>query len=293
MNYMNNNSGINASVRGALALAALCLQATVAIAQAPPGGPPGGGASPGGPPGAAPPSAGGRRFALAPLPANAPQPSSDPRSFDGSWYHADSLVFQMTTDVFGNPTPLNAAGNKVMARRLKSLTDGTPFLNASAACLPVGLPWNMDLNMPFRIFQSKNRFDLLFEEYHGFAQILMDPRQAAETSYMGRSVGHWDGDTLVVETSGFKEPLWLDVNGTPASKLAKMTSRIRKVKSDKWYLEVVNTLDDPTYYTRPWSWVRDYEWRPDMALFRDYNCELQTGAKGGLDPSLVQETVQD
>jgi hypothetical protein len=228
-----------------------------------------------------------------PLPANAPPPSSDPRDFDGVWFHGALLVFQNTKDMFGYTTPFNAAGKEVMARRVKSLKDGTPFLNASAACLPVGLPWNMDLNMPFRIFQSKNRFDLLFEEYHGFAQILMDPRQAAETSYMGRSVGHWDGDTLVVETSGFKEPLWLDVNGTPASKLAKMTSRIRKVKSDKWYLEVVNTLDDPTYYTRPWSWVRDYEWRPDMALFRDYNCELQTGAKGGLDPSLVQETVQD
>jgi hypothetical protein len=197
--------------------------------------------------------------------------------------------------MFGYTTPFNAAGKEVMARRVKSLKDGTPFLNASAACLPVGLPWNMDLNMPFHVFQSKNRFDIIFEEYHGLSQILMDPEEAksAATSYMGHSVGHWDGNTLVVETSGFKEPLWIDVNGTPASKFAKLTSRIRKVKSDKWYLEVVNTLDDPTYYTRPWTWVRDYAWRPDMALFRDYNCELQTGAKGGLDPSLVQERTED
>jgi hypothetical protein len=106
---------------------------------------------------------------------------------------------------------------------------------------------------------------------------------------MGRSVGHWDGNTLVVETTGFKEAIWLDVFGTPASQNAKLTQRIRKVKSDQWYLEVTNTIDDPTYYTRPWSWMRAYLWRPDMTLQREYNCELQTGAKDGLDSSLVQE----
>jgi hypothetical protein len=228
------------------------------------------------------------------LPANAPEPSSDPRDFDGVWHHGALLVFQNSTDMFGYTTPFNEEGKKVMARRVKSLKDGTPFLNASAACLPVGLTWNMDLNMPFRIFQSKNRLDVLFEEYHGLAQFVIEPAKAPEgSSYMGNSTAHWDGNTLVVETIGFKDSLWLDVNGTPASKFAKLTSRIRKVKSNKWYLEVVNTLDDPTYYTHPWSWVRDYEWRPDMALFRDYNCELQTGAKNGLDPSLVPEPEDD
>jgi hypothetical protein len=44
-------------------------------------------------------------------------------------------------------------------------------------------------------------------------------------------------------------------------------------------------IDDPTYYTRAWSWARDYTWRPDYTIFREYNCEEQTGS--GLDPSLV------
>ena len=199
----------------------------------------------------------------------------------------------MITDMFGNPTPYSAQGKVVMARRVKSMKDGLPFINASAKCFPVGQPWQMDLNMPFHIFQSKDRLDILFEEYHGFWQIALDPAKVAEAGYMGRSVAHWDGDTLVVETTDFKEPLWLDIIGTPASRSAKLTSRIRKVKSDKWYLEVINTIDDPTYYTRPWSWVRNYDWRPDMALYRDYNCELQTGAEDGVDPSLVQEPADD
>jgi hypothetical protein len=191
--------------------------------------------------------------------------------------------------MYGSNVPFNPAGQKVSERRAKSLKDGTPFINASSRCIPVGQPWQMDLNFPFYIFQSKDRFDILFEEYHGLVQIAMDPAKAPPPGYMGRSIGHWDGDTLVVETTGFKDGIWLDVNGTPASRDAKLTQRIRKVKTDQWFLEVVFTLDDPTYYTHPWSWVRDYSWRPDMALFHEYNCELQTGAKNGLDASLVPE----
>jgi hypothetical protein len=202
-------------------------------------------------------------------------------------------VFQITTDMYGNQTPFNDAGRVVMARRVKSLKDGTPFLNASAKCVPMGQSWQLDLNMPWRIYQSKDRLELLFEEYHGLVTISLDAAKAPPPGYMGRSVAHWDGDTLVVETIGYKEGFWLDVNGTPASKNAKLTQRIRKVKSDHWYLEMINTLDDPTYYTRPWSWVRDYDWRPDMTLFKEYNCELQTGAKGGVDPSLVPEPQED
>jgi hypothetical protein len=153
----------------------------------------------------------------------------------------------------------------------------------------MGQPWQMDLGMPFLIMQSEDRLDLIFEEFHGALQIFLDHAQATPPGYMGQSLGHWDGNTLVVEITGFKNGLWLDVNGTPASKQAKLTQRIRKVKSDRWYLEVTNTLDDPTYYTRPWSWVRDFAWRPDMTLLREYDCELQTGARDGVDVSLVPE----
>jgi hypothetical protein len=224
-----------------------------------------------------------------PLPADAPEPLADPRNFDGTWFHAAMLEFQIKSDMFGNKTPFTPAGKKVMQRRVDSLKKGTPFINASSKCLPMGQPWQMDLNMPFQIFQSKDRVDILFEEYHGALQIFMDPAKAAPPGYMGRSIAHWDGDTLVVETSGYKDGLWLDVNGTPASKNAKLTQRIRKVKTDHWFLEVITTLEDPIYYTRPWSWTRDYDWRPDMAIFREYNCEEQTGAKNGMDPSLVLE----
>ena len=255
----------------------------------PPGFPPG--LPPGGPPGVGGPPGGNvvSLLTMPPLPAEAPQPGPDPNDLDGTWYHEALLQFQITTDMFGSKLPFNEAGRKVAQRRVKSLKTGTPFINASALCLPVGQPWQMDLNMPFHVFQSKDRLDFVFEEYHGLMQVIMNPAQALPAAYMGSSVGHWDGDTLVVETTRFKDGLWLDVDGTPASRNAKLTMRIRKVKSDHWFLEVEFTLDDPTYYTHAWSWMRDYPWRPDMTLFHEYNCELQTGAKDGIDPSLVPE----
>jgi hypothetical protein len=139
------------------------------------------------------------------------------------------------------------------------------------------------------IFQFKDRIDILFEEYHGLLKIALNPAKALLPEYMGCWIGHWDGDTLVVETAGFKDALWISIRGTPASRNAKLTQRIRKVKTDHRFLEVVFTRDDPTYYKRPRSWERGSSWRPDMMLFREYNCENQTGAENGLDPNLAPE----
>jgi hypothetical protein len=230
------------------------------------------------------------------LPANAPMPSADPRDFSGVWYHTDSADFQIKTEPYdeNRSVPLNDLGKQVMDRRVKSLWSQTPYVNASALCYPVGLSWNLDLNAQFHIFQTKDWINVLFEHYHGYWQILMAPADVSKApkTYMGNSVGHWDGNTLVVETTGFKQSIWLDFNGTPVSTNAKWTQRIRKVKTDRWMLEISNTLDDPTFYTRPWTWVRTYDWRPDMVLFPEYNCEEQTGDPGS-DPvassSLIRE----
>jgi hypothetical protein len=100
---------------------------------------------------------------------------------------------------------------------------------------------------------------------------------------MGYSVGHWDGDTLVVESSYFRQGLWLDVDGTPVSVNGKLIQRIRKVDyGDRApFLEITSTIVDPTYYTKPWSVVRTFGWNPRLTVFNEYNCEEQIG-----DPSV-------
>jgi hypothetical protein len=230
------------------------------------------------------------------LPADAPQPSSDPHDFTGTWVHGDLLDGQIKTEPYdeNRSVPFNDLGKQVMDRRLKSLTDRTPYVNASTLCYPMGWSWQFDLNFPFQIYHGKDYISILFEEYHGYWPIYMAPKDVSTMpkTYMGNSVAHWDGDTLVVETSGFKQSLWLDVNGTPASADAKITQRIRKVHTDHWFLEFTNTIDDPTFYTRPWTWMRAYDWRPDRAGFSEYNCEEQTGDPGS-DPVAASSLIRE
>ncbi|NKJ42194.1 hypothetical protein [Novosphingobium sp. SG720] len=221
-----------------------------------------------------------------PLPADAAMPASDPRDFQGTWFNNQPLQFRSQKDIYGAPAPYTMEGAKVLARRVKSLVAGTPFINASAICRPPGPQWQRDLNFPFLITQTRDYVEFVFEEYHGRWYISLDPQRAplpVAKQYMGRSVGHWDGNTLVVESSDFRQAIWLDVDGTPLSAKGKLIQRIRKVDDGGHvpFLEIATTIVDPTYYTAPWTIVRSYGWIPHQAVFAEYNCEEQVG-----DPSV-------
>jgi hypothetical protein len=241
-----------------------------------------------------PPPMPGANLPVPPLAPDAPMSSADPRDLQGTWFHNQILEFRMQRDMYGALAPYNMAGAKVLARRVNSLKNGAPFINASATCRPPGPQWQRDLNMPFQIFQSKDWIEFVFEEYHGRWQVILDPAKAprpAQKNYMGYSVGHWVGDTLVVETSDFRQALWLAVDGTPLSVNGKLVQRIRKVDNGDHtpFLEIITTIVDPAYYTRPWSVVRTFGWHPGRTVFDEYNCEEQIGdptvsADAGLFP---------
>lgn len=221
-----------------------------------------------------------------PLPPGAVMPAADPHDLQGTWGHNQPLEFRAQKDMYGAAAPYTMAGAKVIARRVNSLKDGKPFINASAICRPPGPQWQRDLNFPFMIVQDKDLIEVIFEEYHSRWYISLDPNGTPLPSgkqYMGRSVGHWDGGTLVVETNDFKQAIWLDVDGTPLSAEGKLTQRIRKVTNAGQvpFLEIITTIEDPTYYTAPWSIVRTFGWLPHQAVFAEYNCEEQVG-----DPSV-------
>jgi hypothetical protein len=265
----------------------------------PPGGPPPEGPPPGalaqlGPPRAPPltpveklvtelpPPMPGGGPPVPPLAPGAPMPSSDPHDLQGTWIHGQKLEFRMQRDMYGALVPYTLAGAKVLARRVNSLTNGTPFINASARCRPTGPQWQRDLNMPFQIFQSPDWIEFVFQEYHGRWQVVLNPAKApppTPKNYMGYSVAHWDGSTLVVESSDFRQAIWLDVDGTPLSANGKLIQRIRKVDNGEHapFLEVISTIVDPAYYSRPWSVVRLFAWQPGLTVFDEYNCEEQIG----------------
>ena len=224
--------------------------------------------------------------ALPPLPADAVLPNADPRDLQGTWYNNQPLQFRVQKDIYNAPLPYTMKGAGILARRVKSMQDGKPFINASAICRPPGPQWQRDLNFPFMIAQGQDYIEFIFEEYHGRWNISLDPQKMplpTEKQYMGRSVGHWEGNTLVVETTDFKQALWLDVDGTPLSANGKLIQRIRKVNDGGHvpYLEVNTTVVDPENYTRPWTIARSFGWIPHQAVFAEYNCEEQVG-----DPSV-------
>lgn len=220
------------------------------------------------------------------LAPTAPMPPADPRDFQGAWSHNQPLEFRMYRDMYGELLPYTDAGADVLVRRLKATRAGTPYMNQSTICRPPGPEWQRVIGGDFSIFQTKDWIEFIFHEYHGRWKIALNeaamPRPKIK-EYMGYSVGHWDGATLVVETSGFKEALWMDVEGTPLSSGGKLIERIRKVNNGdrRPYIEVVTTVDDPLYYTHPWSVVRTFGWNPIGAKFMEYNCEEQVG-----DPSV-------
>jgi hypothetical protein len=119
-------------------------------------------------------------------------------------------------------------------------------------CLPLGVPL-FDLTL-FKIVQEPDLVVILYEALGGFRQIFLDGRTLPEDqnpTWMGYSVGRWDGDTLVVETAGFNGKTWLDLAGHPSTDALHITERLRR--TDFGHLDIQFTIDDPKAYSRPWT----------------------------------------
>ena len=127
--------------------------------------------------------------------------------------------------------------------------------NPDAHCLPIGLTQLHNHPQPRKMIQTPSLLLILYEANGGIRQIFTDGRSLPSNDpqpwWYGYSIGKWEGDTLVVETSGFRDDVWLDVNGAPLTNVAKMTERFRRL--DYGSLEIEVTVDDPKAYTKPWT----------------------------------------
>ena len=121
-------------------------------------------------------------------------------------------------------------------------------------CLPDNPPRAWTLPHLTKAVHSPKLLILLYEVNAMYRQIFTDGRPLPEDptpGWNGYSVGRWDGDTLVVQTTGFRDNLWIDTGGSPMSDAAKMTERIRRPNYGTLELEI--TIDDPKVYTRPFT----------------------------------------
>ena len=146
--------------------------------------------------------------------------------------------------------PLLPAAEALYQRRVANFMADRP----SARCLPHGIPDQMLIRVPMKIVQNPGLTLILYEEFARFRQIFTDGRpmpKDPEPWWFGYSVGKWDGDTLVVETAGFRDLGWLDVEGSPLTETGKLIERFHR--PDYGHLDIEVTIDDPKAYTKPWT----------------------------------------
>jgi len=139
-------------------------------------------------------------------------------------------------------------------------------------CLPlpaVGHWWTFH---PQKMIQTEESLTLLNEYMGQYRQIFLDGRPLPKDPFptsKGYSVGRWEGDTLVVETIGYKDDVWLDAKGNPLTESARTIERIRRPNFGN--LEIQITVNDPKAYTKPWSVTRHHTIALNTELI-DYIC---------------------
>ncbi len=154
------------------------------------------------------------------------------------------------------------------AALLKERRDNNSKDNPEAHCLPMGIMQFHTQGAPRKIIQSPGILVILYEASSGLRQIFTDgrplPGNDPQPWWYGYSVGKWDGDTLVVETTGLRDGGWLDIIGSPLSDAAKLTERFRRVSYGRMEIDI--TVDDAKLYTRPWTVRVNQRIMPDQEL---------------------------
>jgi hypothetical protein len=178
--------------------------------------------------------------------------------------------------VGGGELPFTPAGKAAYEQNLAGLTDGSIIDAARKFCVPDGLPRVLAAPYPFDLIQAPpGQITMIHELNHQIRVIAMDKPMPSEQElipfpyYNGHSVGHFEGDTLVVESAGFNERTFLDAAGAPHTDELRTTERIRKISASQ--LEDVITIHDPEYYTQDWQARFVYALRNDVQL-EDYVC---------------------
>lgn len=166
---------------------------------------------------------------------------------------------------FGRELPFTAHG----AERWKEVDTAQ---DPTGQCLPVGPARGIQAPMPFQIVQTPTLVTILFEYQRTFRIIYLDGRKRLpdqDPEWFGHSVGRWEGNTLVVETTDITHRTWLDTAGHEHSDKLKLTERFQKVADDNITWSV--TFDDPVFFKQPWTVTRPLKRQDTMIM--SYSCE--------------------
>ena len=162
------------------------------------------------------------------------------------------------------PLPFTPWGAELRGKRMADNQKDNP----DAHCLPLGFMQLHTHPEPRKIVQTPGLILIMWEANYGLRQIFLDgrplPKNDPQPWWYGYSAGRWDGDTLVVQTTGLRDDGWLDVVGSPFTDAAKVTERFHRVNYGNLDIDV--TVDDPKAYTKPWTVTIKQHLRPDAEL---------------------------
>ncbi len=172
-------------------------------------------------------------------------------------------VYDIAADLPGG-APFLPWAKAVHDERQKALGVGAP----TERCLPHGIPDAMlTRTLPFKMIQNPGLTIILYEEFNNWRQVFSDGRSLPEDpqpTWLGYSIGAWEGDTFVVRSNGFNDRSWLDAGGTPHTDALTTIERFRR--TDFGHMTLAVTFDDPKAYAKPWSATVSFNLLPDTDL---------------------------
>jgi hypothetical protein len=195
------------------------------------------------------------------LTAPAPRTTDGKPDLSGLWQRTNNQKYRRNIAADLKPGEIQPWARDLYAQRMEDLGKDSPV----AQCLPYGPAYATSERM-FKIVQTPGLIVMLDQDLT-FRQIFMDGRpleKEPNPTWMGYSVGRWDGDTLVVESYGYNDKTWLDGNGSPHTEALRVTERYRRGNFGHMDIEV--TLTDSAAYARPLTAKFTADLEPDTEL---------------------------
>ncbi len=204
------------------------------------------------------------------LTAPVPRTADGKPDFSGLWRQPNGVKYTINLDADLKP------GDVVMqpwaAALYKERQDSISKDDPVGYCNFPGVPQMEAVPYPYKIIYGQGTITFLYEAFHTFRQIFMDGRELPKDpnpTWFGYSVGHWDGDTLVVDTAGMNDKTWIDTGGHPHSEALHVTERF--TRKDFGHIELQIKIDDPKAYTKPWTVTYGLTLMPDTEML-EYVC---------------------
>src|SRR5216683_969058 len=205
------------------------------------------------------------------LTAPAPRTADGKPDLSGIWQAGRAGEYGYDYDVTQNlqPGDLLPWAKALRMRRVQDFRKDSPLTR----CLPVSIPF-LNFRGLSRIVQTPGLMVILYESPNSpHRTIFTDGRPLPidpNPTWLGYSVGRWEGDTLVITTAGFNDRAWLDTAGHPVTESLRVTERLRR--RDFGHMDFEMTIDDPKVFTRPFTMKRERLLAPDTDLLEDI-CE--------------------